>query len=202
MRRPSLVEWWLGFVVLLIAILVVGGGAWMAHTINDLREEGFTRQATIERLAADYADLYAEAQRQGVEPEAPAPEDVAREAESKAGPPGDRGPRGEPGADGTDGAAGDDGEPGEPGAPGPRGPAGVAGERGIPGDTGPMGPPGPAGVDGAPGPTGPPGPAGAVGPAGAACPDGTTPTTYWVQTRTDPMLPTTQQWRQAAVCAY
>lgn len=51
--------------------------------------------------------------------------------------------------------------------------------------------------------TGPQGPAGPEGPAGApgpTCAEGTTPTTIWVQTRTDPFLPTTRQWRQATLC--
>lgn len=188
-------------VVLGIVATIVGGGTWMATTIDSLRSEGDQRQAVIDQLTTQYADLYAEAQREGLEPSAPEPDEVAQQAEAVVGPQGERGPKGEPGAVGDAGRDGEPGPPGPPGEAGPRGPAGVTGERGIPGDTGPMGPPGLDGAPGPQGPAGPAGPAGPPGPAGATCPDGTTPLDVWVQTRTDPMLPTTQQWRHATICA-
>lgn len=137
------------------------------------------------------------------------------------GRPGVDGATGEPGKDGVDGlpgAPGKDGAPGLPGKDGVEGLPGPAGKDGLdgapgkdgidgtPGVPGPVGPEGPQGVAGPPGPEGPigpmgpQGPAGEMGPAGPTCPEGTTLTQIWVQTRTDPMMPPTSQWRQSVLC--
>lgn len=134
------------------------------------------------------------------------------------GEPGPPGPTGEPGLDGADGAdgppgtdgvngasgsdglPGSPGEPGAPGSPGDSGPPGTQGEPGATGPAGPAGPEGPTGPVGPQGATGEPGDPGAPGPPGPTCPDDLATTTLWVQTRVDPALPTTQQWRQAVIC--
>lgn len=198
----------------LAAVLIVGGGAWMAYTIDDLRAEGQERQAILEQLAADYAALYAEAEAEGVNPSAPDPGKVVPESVAARGEKGDRGapgpvgpqgPRGEDGRDGDDGADGKTGPAGPSGAKGPAGAAGAKGDQGEPGATGPQGPAGPKGDPGEPGPRGPegpqgpPGPEGPQGPAGG-CPSGTTLETFWVQSRTDPFNPASQAWRHATLC--
>lgn len=122
------------------------------------------------------------------------------------GPAGPSGALGAPGEDGADGAAGARGEAGEDGATGATGATGLSGSPGDTGAQGPPGPPGakgdagPAGATGATGAQGPPGPEGPPGPAGPTCPTGSTATSFWVQTRTDPFIPTTQAWRQATLC--
>lgn len=137
------------------------------------------------------------------------------------GPPGPEGPRGAQGAQGVPGIAGAQGAQGAQGVPGQTGMAGAAGlngatgSTGLPGAVGPKGDPGPAGpagadgvngtdgtngADGAPGPVGPRGPQGEPGAAGPSCPAGMEQMSLWLQTRTDPMAPQTQQWRQSTVC--
>jgi len=149
-----------------------------------------------------------------------APVDVPEPSAELVPVPGPKGERGEPGEDSTvpgpPGAAGEDST-----VPGPRGPAGesstVPGPRGangtdgkdstVPGPPGPVGPVGPVGPMGPAGPAGldstvpgPIGPMGPAGPAGPVCPVGTAESTYWLQTRTDPLIPTTQAWRRAVLC--
>lgn len=181
----------------MIAVII-----WMANTIDELRGVVGEKDAQVAEIVDQYAQLYAEAQREGVEPESPAPDDVASSAPlvGAQGQPGERGLAGAPGAPGVDGAPGPVGLPGPTGGPGP---AGANGERGSPGAAGPQGEPGPAGPQGEPGaqgPAGPPGPVGPPGPSGPTCPDGSTPTTTWVQTRATPDDLMSQTWQQATLC--
>ncbi|MFC8732191.1 hypothetical protein ACFT5B_07015 [Luteimicrobium sp. NPDC057192] len=125
------------------------------------------------------------------------------------GAPGVPGPAGAEGLAGATGSAGADGAPGAAGADGKNATdtqvaAAVAAYcdahdqcRGPAGKDGTNGKDGADGVDGA---TGPKGDTGAAGPAGPTCPDGYAPTSLYVQTRTDPMLPTTQHWEQSTLC--
>lgn len=216
MRKPNALQVWLGFVVACCTALVVGGGAWMAHTIDGLRTESAARQSAVEELATQYASLYQQAESQGVQPDTPEPSSLPT-----AGPRGEQGARGEPGAPGPVGPPGmpgmlgpagpagapglvgergSTGTPGADGAPGAAGPAGPAGPAGASGEPGPAGPAGPAGDIGPAGPPGPEGPPGATGLAGPACADGSSPQQVYVQVRTDPALPTTQEWRPATLC--
>lgn len=218
-RRPNAWQVFTGILVILMGVLIVGGGAWMAAMVRDLRVESDARQDAIERLAADYASLYAQAQAEGVDPDAPEPSvvtEVARQGErgdrgepgfpGAAGPPGPTGFPGAPGAAGLPGAQGVPGVPGPVGPPGPvgqsgpAGPAGEAGAQGEPGATGPAGPPGEMGPAGPQGPEGPTGATGPAGPAGPTCPDGTSLVTTWLQSRENPDIPTTQSWIPATIC--
>lgn len=163
-------------VVLLAMVLVVGGGAWMAHQVNKLQDAAMDRQSALDELSEQYTDLYEQAIVEGVRPRTESPDEVrerAASADPVPGPRGERGPageRGRPGPTGRTGPAGPPGEPGEAGPPGPPGSPGLPGESVI----GPPGPPGmpgasiagPPGADGPPGPAGPAGPAGERGPAG------------------------------------
>lgn len=204
-RRPNMFQVFTGVLVLLMAALVVGGGAWMATMVRDLRLESDARQEVIDGLAADYAALYAQAQAEGVEPDAPAPAEVAeviRQGErgepGATGPRGEQGPTGPMGWAGAPGVAGPAGVQGATGATGPQGATGPAGPAGEPGPEGPQGPPGPAGADSTvPGPAGPPGP---TGPAGPSCPEGATRTTVSVEIRTDPNDLLSQEWRLVTLC--
>lgn len=205
--------------IILVAIgVVVFTIATMASSIERNRQ-------MYDDLHERYTQLYEEAVESGVAPDAPAPEEVPdpepAPVETLVGPKGERGPQGLPGKDGAtgpqglvgepgiDGLNGLNGEPGAAGAGGLRGEAGSAGADGAPGPAGPAGPKGDAGATGAQGPagpagpTGPPGPEGQPGPAGEpgpTCPDGYATSYLWVQTRTDPFLPTTQAWKQATIC--
>lgn len=126
--------------------------------------------------------------------------------EAKQGPqglpglPGATGPAGSAGPPGRNGAAGEPGATGDKGDPGGTGATGATGAQGDPGSPGGQGPKGDKGERGEPGPQGPQGPQGIPGVTGPLCPEGTSSTQIWVQTRTDPMLPTTQQWRQTYIC--
>lgn len=215
-RRPNAWQVFTAILVLLMVFLVVACGAWMAAMVRELRAESSARQEVIEALAADYARLYAQAQAEGVNPDAPEPSVIAETVQR--GDRGDRGDRGEPGYPGAPGPAGptgltgDTGAPGPTGPPGPAGAAGPAGSPGPPGPTGEPGAPGPPGEPGAPGapgapgetgpagPQGPEGPTGPAGPAGPLCPDGSATTSTWLQTRSNPDMPTTQTWTLATLC--
>ncbi len=164
------------FVVLLVAAIVFL--AWRQSVAEDERAE------LINALTQSQEQLRSE----GIEPEAPEPEQIVK---GIVGPPGLTGERGRTGP------------PGEPGqdstVPGP------AGAPGVPGERGPNGEPGPPGPQGNQGPAGPPGadstvpgPQGPQGAPGPACADGFTPTVVWVNTadnQTGPSEP-----RQASVC--
>lgn len=164
-RRFPLTQALTALVAALCLALVVGGFIWMARTNGHLRERLAEQDGAVLELVDQYAALYDEATRGGVEPDAPAPADVEGAVVASPGLPGERGPVGPVGPAGL---------PGEPGGPGPQGVPGPVGEPGFPG----RGLPGPAGSDGAPGPSGgdgddgtsgadgAPGPAGPAGPAG------------------------------------
>lgn len=117
-----------------------------------------------------------------------------RGSQGRTGPPGEIGPagpvgaRGESGEQGAAGAAGEDGATGAVGASGPQGPVGPAGPKGDTGAKGDQGTQGPQGPEGPPGPAGP------------QCAEGFTPTTTYVATRDDPMLPLTEVWRLSTIC--
>ena len=170
-ERPSWVTVALWIVCAGIVTLIVGGGAWMANTINELRAENAARQATLDLLVRDYADLYRQAQAEGVDPESPTPGEVSQQA----GPRGEAGPQGPVGPQGPQGLRGETGSTGAPGPAGPTGPTGPpgpAGRDGSTGATGSSGSDGAAGADGATGPAGPPGPVGPAGTPGATGPQG------------------------------
>lgn len=127
------------FVVVLIGVIAFL--AWRQSIASDERAQ------LIEALTQSREQL----RSVGIEPEAPAPEQIV---EGKVGPPGkvgEPGPRGLPGVDGEPGL------PGSPGAPG------AAGEKGDTGAVGPQGPAGPSGPQGEPGPPGTPGAPGLEG---------------------------------------
>lgn len=181
MRRPTGIEVGIGLVIAAAFALIVAGALALSSTIANLRETAGEQELALARLTDDYARLYAEAQASGVEPEAPAPEDVAeslpmpvpgaRGADGPVGPRGEtgttgpRGPQGEPGPKGDPGPQGATGATGAAGTAGARGEAGSAGAKG---DAGAAGAPGPQGEPGPQGPAGPPGDIGPVGPAGPA----------------------------------
>lgn len=138
------------FVVVLIGVIVFL--AWRQSVAAD------ERQQLIQALTQSQAQLRDE----GIEPEAPEPEQIVTGIAGPQGRSGEQGPRGLPGKDGKDsttpGAPGDDGAPGRDSTTaGPQGPQGIQGSQGEPGaagapgstgPTGPVGPPGPAGADG------------------------------------------------------
>lgn len=95
---------------------------------------------------------------------------------------------GTPGRNGTNGRDGRDGLPGKDGTNGIDGVNGQDGTNGLDGE------PGKDGKDGAPGATGP------QGPAGPTCAEGTAPTQVWIQTRSNPDEPPTQDWQLATIC--
>lgn len=168
-KRPSLTVVLTWVLTLATVAIVFLGAWWMANTIDDLREQINEKDAQVSEIVDQYAELYAQAEREGVEPSTQQPADVAEDtavtpgatgATGAAGKPGPKGDMGEPGRQGPPGPAGPTGPagaPGGPGRPGADGDAGAAGSDGAPGA---------AGEAGAPGPQGPPGEAGAVGPAG------------------------------------
>lgn len=193
---PRKSPWVFTVTVAILVMLLMGLAGWFIVNLVDRnarlntvvaeqREELSEKDDQIAELTETAQNLYDQLLALGETP------DEARPSDPVPGPTGPQGSQGEPG------------DPGEPGATGPQGPVGPAGPEGTqgvsgsPGAQGSQGEPGPAGPQGVPGATGPQGPA---GPAGPTCAEGTTPTTIWVQTRTDPFLPTTQQWRQATLC--
>lgn len=169
MRRVNPLWMAVTLIALLIVTLIVGGGAWMAHTISQLRDEGFYRQQKIEDLLDQYEDLYEQATKSGADVDVPSPVEVRH---GDPGPRGERGPEGERGPRGPRGVPGPPGEVGPPGPPGAFGPEGERGRAGADGATGATGARGEAGQDGARGPQGERGAQGERGPAGPAGPAG------------------------------
>lgn len=204
MRRPSLTLVLTWLITCLTGALVIACVVWMTNTNNDLRSVVKAKDEQVAALVDQYAQLYEEAQRQGVEPEAPAPADVAEDVPvGVQGAAGEPGPVGPPGADGEPGPTGPPGPAGTPGGAGINGLDGQRGGAGPKGDTGPAGPAGEPGAAGPPGPQGEPGvqgPAGPAGPTGPACTDGSTPSLTWITTRANPDNPLSQTWQQATVC--
>lgn len=155
MRRPSATI--LAAVVSGVSVLalIVGGFLIMAASNADLRHTLDDNQAAMAVLVDQYADLYAQAQAEGVNPDAPEPEDVAESLPTPAV--GERGPAG-PGPSasevlfavtaycdsrgncrgpaGSPGPGGAKGEPGEPGPTGQTGADGATGARGPQGEQG------------------------------------------------------------------
>lgn len=171
------------FVVVLIAVIAFL--AWRQSIASDERTQ------LIDALTQSQEQLRSE----GIEPEAPEPEQIVEGIVGPPGKSGEQGPRGVPGDDGDDG---DDGKPGTAGSPGEQGPSGANGETGAQGPAGsqgPSGPAGPSGPQGEPGATGATGPVGATGPA---CPDGYSTRTVWIMAADSELdIPTS---RQAVVC--
>lgn len=144
--------------------------------------EAEQRTQLIDALTQSQEQLRSE----GIEPEAPEPEQIV---EGVAGPPGKSGEQGPRGLPGEDGATGPAGVAGTPGTAGERGPAGLNGE---PGPQGPQGVAGPAGPQGEPGATGP------AGPSGATCPEGFSARTVWMLVaESEVAIPTSMQ---AVIC--
>jgi hypothetical protein len=181
MRRPNatlLLTW---IITGLTGALVIAVVIWVSRTNESLRAELNERDGQIVGLLDQYAELYAQATQEGVDPSTEQPEDVAEQtqpargatgatgAAGRAGPKGDmgepgrQGPAGPPGPVGPPGAAGGAGASGKDGA---RGSAGTEGTPGPAGEVGPAGPPGPTGPTGETGPVGPPGSSGPPGPMG------------------------------------
>lgn len=182
MRRPSttLVLTWL--ITFLTGALVIAGMVWMANTIDELRRSVADKDSQVSEIVDQYAELYAQAEQEGVDPSTEQPQDVAEDAAAQRGATGAtgavgkqglKGDMGEPGRQGPKGEPGTTGAPGAPGAtgrPGVDGDAGAAGSDGAPGvngEPGAQGAPGPQGEPGAPGAQGPPGATGPVGEPGA-----------------------------------
>ena len=153
-------EWsWFNRIFFAVFVLVlIGVIAFLAWRQSVAAEE---RAQLIDALTQSEEQLRSE----GIEPDAPAADQIV---EGKVGPPGkvgDQGPRGIPGEDGEDG---------QPGTPGTTGATGEKGNTGDPGAAGAQGAPGPAGPQGEPGVAGP------VGPAGPTCLDGYTAAVRWI----------------------
>lgn len=127
------------FVVVLIGVIVFL--AWRQAVASDERSQ------LIVALTQSQEQLRAE----GIEPEAPEPEQIVQGVVGPAGKAGEQGPRGPAGPTGPAGPVGVNGLPGE------------KGDTGSSGSTGSTGPAGPMGSQGDPGATGPQGPAGADG---------------------------------------
>lgn len=161
MRKPSgtMVAAWVASVV--AVVLVIGGLIAVGQSNADLRRTIAENQAAMAVLVDQYADLYAQAQAEGVNPDAPEPEKL-----DEVLPVPLSGAQGEPGRPPThlevlaavtsycDSRGNCRGQPGATGATGPVGPAGVqggAGERGSDGAQGATGAAGSNGKDGAPG---------------------------------------------------
>lgn len=201
-----------------VQVLVIAGLIWALNQLQAGTDERDLQAVEIAALEAGLDEANARLAEQG-EPPVPVPSSAPRPApqiilgepgppgprgeQGRTGPPGEIGPRGPLGPRGPKGEAGTDGEPGAVGAAGSDGAAGIPGEQGPQGEPGPQGvhgEQGPAGPQGAKGDTGPQGPQGPPGAAGPTCPEGSTPQSYYVQTRTDPMMPLTQAWRLATIC--
>jgi len=154
-RRPTgtvLATFAMAFVTAAVIVMLVVS---QALTNRDLRESLDERQAAVDELIGQYADLYAEARSEGVVPDSPAPQDLPTAVpEIRAGRDGAdasplqiadavqnycdsrgycRGPIGPPGATGPVGATGDPGATGDTGATGAKGADGRNGDDGAPG---------------------------------------------------------------------
>lgn len=136
--KPRDWSWFNRIFFALFVVVLIGVIAFLAWRQSVAADE---RTQLINALTQSQEQLRSE----GIEPEAPAPEQIV---EGKIGPPGkvgEPGPRGLPG---------DDGQPGQPGLSGP---SGSAGDKGDTGGIGPQGPTGATGPKGDPGPVGPAG---------------------------------------------
>lgn len=173
-------------------VLVLGTLGLVGFMIVQLAQANDRLRDQYDALHQEYEGLYAEAVIEGVDPEAPAPDDVPtaepEEPQIVLGAPGPQGERGPAGVQGPQGRTGPPGETGPRGPLGPRGEPGQDGVAGAPGAdgatgaAGPQGEPGPQGIQGPQGEPGAdstvPGPQGARGPQGTAqpgtytCPDG------------------------------
>lgn len=171
------------FVLVLIGVIVFL--AWRQSVASEERAQ------LIDALTQSQEQLRSE----GIEPDAPAPDQIVNDVVGPPGKSGEQGPRGLPGKNGEDGTPGSPGSAGAPGKPGDQGPAGAQGE---PGAQGAQGVPGPAGPQGEPGAVGATGPQGPAGPAGPTCPDGYSTRTVWVLVADNEIdIPTSQQ---AVIC--
>lgn len=186
-----------------LTVVLVAIGAGMVTLFLDYSSTDKDLRAQYEKSASDRRELRAELARQEETSRALADQVTALGEEPVVEPPatttiqGLAGPRGIPGVTGP---RGPQGPSGATGATGEAGSTGQAGESGPGGAQGAQGPKGDTGATGATGPQGPAGDKGEKGDPGPLCPTGTTATQIWVQTRTDPFLPSTQQWRQAWIC--
>lgn len=123
------------------ALLVLATLALVGFVIVGLSNSVDRLRVQYDSLHQNYEGLYAEAVTEGVDPQAPAPDDVPesvpQEPQIIIGAPGPQGERG------FTGATGPQGRTGPPGETGPRGPLGPRGEPGKDSTV-----PGPAGIDG------------------------------------------------------
>lgn len=124
------------FILVLIGVIVFL--AWRQSVASEERAQ------LINALTQSQEQLRSE----GIEPDAPAPDQIVKDVVGPPGKSGEQGPRGLPGTDGKDG------QPGVPGAPGGAGDKGAQGDSGQTGTTGAPGAPGPQGEQGSTGPTG------------------------------------------------
>lgn len=158
MRRPSGTILAAMISGVAVVVLVVGGLLLVSASNADLRHTLDDNQAAMAVLVDQYADLYAQAQREGVNPTAPEPDDLASALPAPV-----PGAQGEPGRPPThlevlaavasycDSRGNCRGQTGATGPSGPAGPQGGAGERGADGAQGATGAAGSNGKDGAPG---------------------------------------------------
>lgn len=161
MRRPSGTLIATAVSIAAVITLVIGGLILVAQSNADLRHTLNENQAAMAVLVDQYADLYAQAQAEGVNPDAPEPEKLDEVLPTPLS-----GAQGEPGrpptgfeiatavesyCDSRGNCRGAPGPPGPSGPGGPQGPQGGAGERGSDGAQGAPGSAGANGKDGAPG---------------------------------------------------
>lgn len=211
MKRPNVFQVFTAILVLLMAALVVGGGAWLATMVRDLRLESVDREDQIGQLsqAVEEANdrLSAVGEAPVAVPDTSTPARGEDGDDGQAGPQGPKGDMGEPGRQGPAGEPGPPGEVGATGATGARGPSGIDGTQGTQGAQGEPGQPGPGpsdeqvaaalaafcaannGCAGPQGPQGTTGPAGEPGAPGPACPAGSEPQNITVATFDDLGLP-------------
>lgn len=173
--KPRDWSWFNRIFFALFVVVLVGVIAFLAWRQSIASDE---RTQLIDALTQSQEQLRSE----GIEPEAPEPDQIVEGVVGPPGKSGETGPRGLPGEDGSVGPAG------TPGGAGPSGESGQAGANGEPGPQGPAGAAGPAG------PQGEPGAIGATGPAGPTCPDGYSTRTVWVMVAESELdIPTSQQ---------
>lgn len=168
-------KWWRVATVVVVvvgALIALGGVVWTNVTNADLRAQLEASQANAQRLYEQLLSL-------GEKPSGQAPAKVVPGPAGDVGPQGPQGPP--PSASQVFSAVttycaamrlceGPQGIPGKDGAPGANGADGQPGLQGVPGPQGEPGPQGPPGKDGAPGP---------------ACPENYHPTTVWVTVYAD-----------------
>lgn len=203
-----------------VQLLVIAGLIWALNQLQAGTDARDRQAVEIAALEAGLDEANARLAEQG-EPPVPvpvqsspprsAPQIILGEpgATGPTGPPGPPGPKGEQGRTGPPGeigpagpigARGETGEQGATGEPGDTGATGAVGASGPQGPAGATGPKGDTGAKGDQGPKGDTGPEGPPGPAGPTCAEGFTPTTTYVATRDDPMLPLTEVWQLSTIC--